>query len=212
MKKLSGFRKSFFAAFMVAGSGLLSSNCSNDDLTVDRTVPATRAGTFHWKCTNPKCRFSLNGGWQNYCSQCKEEYSESHGILILTFADYIKNTIGFDTGGGGAGTDFNRIELPDGRFPKTAPEPWYETPCAMKYYNELRNSSQYRLTPGYAEAVEYAWYRTVRILYPKYHNPNTVEREYTRFRLGEGRNLTGFKGSGILDASEAAVKAFATCR
>lgn len=40
----------------------------------------------------------------------------------------------------------------------------------------------------------------------------TVEREYTRFRLGEGRNLTGFKGSGILDASEAAVKAFATCR
>lgn len=212
MKKLSGFRKSFFAAFMVAGSGLLSSNCSNDDLTVDRTVPATRAGTFHWKCTNPKCRFSLNGGWQNYCSQCKEEYSESHGILILTFADYIKNTVGFDTGGGGAEADFNRIELPDGRFPKTAPEPWYETPCAMKYYNELSNSSQYRLTPGYAEAVEYAWYRTVRILYPKYHNPNTVEREYTRFRLGEGRNLTGFKGSGILDASEAAVKAFATCR
>lgn len=212
MKKLSGFRKSFFAAFMVAGSGLLSSNCSNDDLTVDRTVPATRAGTFHWKCTNPKCRFSLNGGWQNYCSQCKEEYSESHGILILTFADYIKNTVGFDTGGGGAGANFNRIELPDGRFPKTAPEPWYETSCAMKYYNELRNSSQYRLTPGYAEAVEYAWYRTVRILYPKYHNPNTVEREYTRFRLGEGRNLTGFKGSGILDASEAAVKAFATCR
>ena len=24
---------------MVAGSGLLSSNCSNDDLTIDRTVP-----------------------------------------------------------------------------------------------------------------------------------------------------------------------------
>ena len=219
MKKLSGFRKSFFVAFMVAGSGLLSSNCSNDDLTVDRTVPddvvATRSSAFHWTCPDSKCGFDLNAGWQSHCGRpgCKEEYSDSHGILILTFADYIKNTVGFDTGGGGgAGFDYNRIELPNGKFPKFAPEPWYETPCAMKYYNELRNSSQYRLTPGYAEAVEYAWYRTVRILYPKYHNSTTVEREYTRLLLNEGRNLTGFKGSGILDASEAAVKAFATCR
>ena len=175
---------------------------------------ATRSSAFHWTCQDSKCGFDLNAGWQSHCGRpgCKEEYSESHGILILTFADYIKNTVGFDTGGGGAGFDYNRIELPNGKFPKFAPEPWYETPCAMKYYNELRNSSQYRLTPGYAEAVEYAWYRTVRILYPKYHNSTTVEREYTRFLLNEGRNLTGFKGSGILDASEAAVKAFATCR
>ena len=202
---------------MVAGSGLLSSNCSNDNLTVDRTVPdddvITRGSAFHWTCPDSKCGFDLNAGWQSHCGRpgCKEEYSDSHGILILTYADYIKHTVGFSTGGG-IGYDHNRIELPDRRFPKTAPEPWYETSCALKYYNELKNSSKYRLTPGYAEAVEYAWYRTVRILYPKYHNPNTGEREDTRFRLGEGRNLTGFKGSGILDASEAAVKAFATCR
>ena len=215
MKKLLVFRKSFFVAFMVTGSGLLLSNCSNDDLTVNRTVPdddvITRSSAFHWRCPNTDCGF-LNGGWRNNCSACRGEYSESHGSLILTFADYIKNTVGFDTGGGGVGFDYNRIELPNGKFPKSAPEPWYETSCAMKYYNELRNSSKYRLTPGYAEAVEYAWYRTVRILYPKYHNPNTVEREFTRFRFSEGRNLTGFKGSGILDASEAAVKAFVTCR
>lgn len=120
---------------MVAGSGLLSSNCSNDDLTVDRTVPddvvATRSSAFHWTCPDSKCGFDLNAGWQSHCGRpgCKEEYSDSHGILILTFADYIKNTVGFDTGGGGgAGFDYNRIELPNGKFPKFAPEPWYETP------------------------------------------------------------------------------------
>lgn len=89
---------------MVAGSGLLSSNCSNDDLTVDRTVPddvvATRSSAFHWTCPDSKCGFDLNAGWQSHCGRpgCKEEYSDSHGILILTFADYIKNTVGFDTG------------------------------------------------------------------------------------------------------------------
>lgn len=114
------------------------------------------------------------------------------------------------------GPDFgvtpDKIELPNGDFLLSQPKEWYETSCALKYYNNLKNSSTYRLTPGYAEGVDFAWFRTTHVLFPKYHSVIAVERAYDRFRLNEGRNLTGFKGQGILDGSKAAVEAFATCR
>lgn len=143
---------------------------------------------------------------------CGEPYSEPHGVLILSLIDQIKSTVKFNTTGPDVDKDYNRIELPNMKFPTYAPEPWYETPCALKYYNEIKNSSSYRLTPDYAEGAEFAWYRTVRSLYPKYHNASKVEREYDMFIINEGRNLKGFKGQGIKDASKAAIEAFISCR
>lgn len=217
MKKLLSFRKGLFFS-MVLVCGLFLCNCNKDESIIDKIIPdentsiTTRASSFHWKCPNPNCQFPLNGGWQNFCSVCGEPYSEPHGVLILTLIDQIKYTVGFNTTGPKDDNNFNRIELPNRKFPSYAPEPWYETPCAMKYYNELKNSSSYRLTPDYAEGIEFAWYRTVRSLYPKYHSPSKVELEYDKFIISEGRNLKGFKGQGIKDASKAAIKAFASCR
>lgn len=196
-------------------SGLFLCNCSTNE-QIDLTNPEngivgqTRS-QFHWRC--PRCGM-LNGGWRNYCSDplCDGEYSVPHGVLILTILDIIKTNIEFSTGGGDEYHNPDIIELPNRKFPSYAPEPWYETSCAMKYYNELKNSSSYRLTPDYAEGVEFAWYRTVRSLYPKYHSPSKVELEYDKFIISEGRNLKGFKGQGIQDASKAAIKAFASCR
>ena len=138
---------------------------------------------FHWRC--PSCGL-LNGGWRNYCAdpRCGKEYSVPHGNLILTYLDIIKYTVGFATDIT-TPPDFNQIELPGRIFPAYAPEPWYETTCALKYYNELKNSSTYRLTPSYAEGVEFAWYRTVRILYPKLHDATTVERLFDKFILND---------------------------
>lgn len=93
-------------------------------------------------------------------------------------------------------------------FPAYGPEPWYESPGPLSYYNKIKNSSTYRLTPGYAEAADYAWYQTTHILYPRLHDKNTVQRKYDRFILTEGRNLTGFTGQGLKDGSKAAVDAF----
>ncbi|WP_143256576.1 hypothetical protein [Alistipes sp. An54] len=189
--------------------GLFLVNCSQDEITNPAIpdIPATRAidPGCHWICD---CHMR-NLGWQNRCSACGKEYSEPHGQLILRFSDYIKANVTFTTGND---NDFNRIELPTGQFPAYAPEPWYETTGSMSYYNAIKNSSIYRLTPGYAEAADYAWYRTVRILYPGIHIRTTVEREFNEFRLSEGRNLTGFKGQGLLDASKAAIEAFVNYR
>lgn len=192
--------------------GLFLVNCSQDSILDSETpkAPETRAVNdgWHWNCSDPECNF-LNSCWQDHCVACNEEYSETHGQLMLRFADYIKFNVTFTTGNGG---NTNIVELPTGEFPAYPPEPWYETSGAISYYNNIKNSSIYRLTPGYAEAADFAWYRTVRILYPGIHNKTAVEREFNQFRLAEGRNLTGFKGQGLLDASEAAVEAFINYR
>lgn len=82
----------------------------------------------------------------------------------------------------------------------------------MKYYNDLKKSSTYKLTPGYAEGVDFAWYRTTHILYPGLHDRTKVESTFTKFRLRESKNFEGFNGQGLLDGSEAAVKAFVNYR
>ena len=131
--------------------------------------------------------------------------------MISDFIKVAKSYIKIGSYGGGTLPE-KKIELPDGSFLLSEPEKWYETSCALKYYNNLKNSSTYRLTPGYAEGVDFAWFRTTHVLFPKYHDKNKVEQLYDRFILSEGRNLTGFKGQGIKDGSKAAVEAFVTCR
>ena len=215
MKKLFLLRKSLFIAFAAATCGLFFTSCGTDvkipsQSDKENTTTKMTRSEFHWRC--PSCGL-LNGGWRNYCAdpRCCKEYSVPHGNLILTYLDIIKYTVGFATDIT-TPPDFNQIELPGRIFPAYAPEPWYETTCALKYYNELKNSSTYRLTPSYAEGVEFAWYRTVRILYPKLHDATTVERLFDKFILNEGRNLKGFNGQGIKDASKAAIEAFTTCK
>lgn len=215
MKTLSLFRKGMFVTLVVFCGGLLVSSCNKEDLTSDRTnqneTTETRSSSeYHWRCSNPTCGM-LDSSWQTKCISCGRDYSETHGILISDFIKVAKSFIKIGSYGGGRPPE-NKIELPDGSFLLSEPEKWYETSCALKYYDKLKNSSTYRLTPGYAEGVEYAWFRTTHVLFPKYHDINKVERLYDMFILNEGRNLTGFKGQGIKDGSKAAVEAFATCR
>lgn len=197
---------------MFAGGGVLMCGCGKNDLILDQTIPCdskTRgADEYHWRCPRPGCGF-LNSCWQQKCLVCGEDYSEPHGYLLTELMSIIVNKV---TTGPDFGVTPDKIELPNGDFLLSQPEEWYETSCALKYYNNLKNSSTYRLTPGYAEGVDFAWFRTTHVLFPKYHSVIAVERAYDRFRLNEGRNLTGFKGQGILDGSKAAVEAFATCR
>lgn len=122
----------------------------------------------------------------------------------------VQNTIKFTTDieGGNLPDDFNLLQLRGNIFPAYEPEPWYETAGALKYYNEVKKSSAYRLTPGYAEAADYAWFRTTRILYPNAHRKTDVEKQYTRFMLENGKHFTGFKGQGIKAGCQAAIDAF----
>lgn len=212
MKKFLFSQKSLFLIFMFAGGGVLMSGCGKNDLIPDQTVPCdskTRASSeFHWRCPDPMCGF-LNSYWHQKCLICGKDYSEPHGYLLTDLLKTIKTQVKI---GPNFGATPDIIELPSGDFLLSQPEEWYETSCALKYYNNLKNSSTYRLTPGYAEGVDFAWFRTTHVLFPKYHNVTNVERIYDRFRLNEGRNLTGFKGQGILDGSKAAIEAFAACR
>ena len=215
MGELSLFRKGLFVALVVVGGGLFVSSCNKEELISDRTdqnetLETRSSSEYHWRCSNPTCGM-LNSSWQTKCISCNHDYSETHGILISDFIKVAKSYIKIGSYGGGT-LPKKKIELPDGSFLLSEPEKWYETSCALKYYNSLKNSSTYRLTPGYAEGVDFAWFRTTHVLFPKYHDKNKVEQLHDRFILSEGRNLTGFKGQGIKDGSKAAVEAFVTCR
>lgn len=218
MRKNFLFR-SLILAFVIAAGGLLLYSCDKNEPVVDRTVCSdcddvsaeTRSSRgFQWDCRN--CS-RANAVWRDLCSNCGTQYSSSYGNYVMTLWRYIVNTVR-EVGGGTIG-DHNingRVQLPNGNFPAYAPDPWYEGSVAMRYYNELKNSSAYRLTPGYAEGVEYAWYHTTHILYPNLHNKVRIESDYDKFILREGANLTGSEGQGIKDAGKAAVKAFVETR
>lgn len=111
--------------------------------------------------------------------------------------------------GGGTPPKKNSIQLPDARWTLTIPEPWYEEESAVKYFENLQDKA-FLLPPQYMEAVEFAWYRTVRSLYPKYHRRIDVESEFSKWRIQNSQELKtmGFKGTGIEDATKAAVEAF----
>lgn len=200
---------------MIAGGGLFLNGCSKEDLVGDQPIQKedasllTRASGFHWQCTYQDCRFSLNGGWRNYCSACGKEYNASHGRLVLSFSDAISRTVGFDSGGGLMNDDNvgNRIELPKKLFLSYGPGSWFETSASLKYYENLKTLF-YHSDSAYAEGVDFGWYRTIRVLYPKISNLTTIERLYDQFIINEGRYLTGSNGKGIKDGSKAAIDAF----
>lgn len=190
--------------------------CSKEEsrLADEGAVWKTRAAAeFGWRCT--KCGMS-NPGWRTICvnNACKNEYHRSHGDMILNVfslvSDKVKTSIdGNGSGGsGGSGEGDHALQLRNGKFPAYLPEPWYENSGALKYYDKIKRSSIYMLTPGYAEAADYAWYQTTRILYPKLHDKTKVETTYTKFMLREDKNFSGFQGQGLKDGSRAAIDAF----
>lgn len=212
MKKLISLKWTLLLAGILSCTVL--SNCSKiEESTIDNSVPIptllaqTRAAEFHWRCAY--CGF-LNRGGRSTCAACNKEYNGTHSRLILNLFDLVGNKVKTTIEGENGGAQW--IQVTPTEFAAYLPEPWYETSGAMKYYNDLKNSSTYKLTPGYAEGVDFAWYRTTHILYPGLHDRTKVESTFTKFRLRESKNFEGFNGQGLLDGSEAAVKAFVNYR
>lgn len=206
---------------MIAFGAALMSGCSKEDPMVDPQIQndemstLTKTSVFHWTCQH--CRFTLNSSWQNSCSRCFKEYDPTYGHLVITFYDMIKAMVKVDytiSGTGAFPSDAsvgNRIQLPGRLFLEYAPT-WYETAAAKKYYTDITKILIYTSNPDYAEGVDYAWYHTVRILYPQKTNLGMAQRAYDKFIIGEGTNLKGQKGTGIKAGSKAAVNAFGTCK
>lgn len=220
MKKLLFFRKGLFIACMIAAGGLLLSSCSKDELTVDpagrddQVVTKASAPDGHWRCRNMRkdnteCGF-LNPGWRDKCVACDKSYNSYHGGLLVTFFQTIlKNYVDIETGA----TDINesnirnRIIIPGGILLQYAPASWYESAKAQRYYTDLKTLGYYS-DPKYAEGVDLGWYRTVRMLYPGISDKGKVEREHTRWVIGDGRFMKDSNGRGLKDGTNAAVKAF----
>lgn len=209
MKTSLLFQEKLLLVLIITCSGLFLNSCSKDDLITDKTsqdvapIKTRASAEFHWRC---KCGF-LNGGWNNYCTSCKKEYSTPHGKLILNFGDAVKTQIKTIT----TPSYPKQIELPNRLYLAYPPETWYDSSASVKFYNNLK-TLYYHSNPEYAEGVDFAWYRTVRMLYPRITNVTTAESIFDRFLINEGRLLTGANGSGIKDGSKAAIEAFAAYR
>ena len=192
---------------------LLLNGCQKEELALSNnddvaTGVATRAlSGFHWKC--PKCGF-LNGGWRSTCSNlgCDGVYEESHGDMLLSLITSMKDVIELVEAGGGP-IDPNRIEIKKNLFPAIAPEPWYEEAIAVRYYETFRSTSTDSANSSFIEAYDFAWYRTVRVLYPYRHTVAAVNREFSIYNTRVGPTLKRTaKGRGILEGTRAAVQAF----
>lgn len=105
--------------------------------------------------------------------------------------------------------DTNRVELPCRLVPLRAPAGWYNNAVADKYYTTFRSTSMDSGNSSFLEAYDFAWYRTVRIIYSEYHSPASINREFTIFNNRAGTTLKGTaKGRGILEGIRAALTAF----
>lgn len=189
------------------------SSCSNDELIdkmdnhpCENTVK-TRAMDFHWVCKN--CHF-INSPWRNNCISCNRPYSSIHGKLVLSLITEIKDNVEL-VGTIAKVEEPKALELPTLLYPLPTAEQWYETSKALSFYNELK-TMYYDSNAEYREGVDFAWYRTVRALYPKYTKTIVAERTYDRFIINEGRELKGPNGSGIKDGAKAAIEAFVATR
>lgn len=174
----------------------------NDEVTVP-----TKALGKDWQCE--QCG-SMNRPWRNNCLLCRKEYNPSLGRLLLSFQSIIATMVEFDNGSGIMTDDKinNRVELPGKLYMVYAPSAWYENAVAKRYYTDITKTLQYTSGSDYAEGVDVAWYRAVRMLYPGKTNPATAKKTYDRFILDEGRNLSGQKGAGIKAGAKAAVEAY----
>lgn len=215
MSNYSVFRKGLFIASVFA-TGLFFCGCTKDDQMAasDADAPIlTRASTFHWQCPNENengetCGFR-NGGWRNTCADCGKDYSPEHGNFLLTISDAIEVTSPREDGGGAYPSDPNPdlIQLPGNRFPAYTPPIWYETANALKYY-ENGKTVTYQYSKAYAEGYDFAWYRTVRMLFPRKTEKSKLQLKFDKFCVNEGRNLRDDKGRGIKAGTQAAIDAF----
>lgn len=130
---------------------------------------------------------------------------------MLTISEKVK-LVKKPVSSGPIGNRNKPIELHTQVYPAYTPPEWYENTSCMKVYNELINSWNSRFVEGYMNGVECGWYRTARVLYPGITNITEIERLYTRFVLEHGREFKMGEGQGILDATDAAIKAFKNCR
>lgn len=178
---------------------------NNDDVATGVTTRVLSG--FHWKC--PRCGF-LNGGWRSTCTNldCNGEYEASHSDMLLGFVKAMTNVIKL-VGAEGGPIDPNRIEIKKNLFPAIAPEPWYEEAIAVRYYETARSVSMDSANKLFLEVYDFAWYRTVRVLYPYRHTVAAVNREFSIYntRIGPTLKQTA-KGRGILEGTRAAVQAF----
>ena len=178
---------------------------NNDDAVISVTTRALSG--FHWKC--PKCGF-LNAGWRSTCTNlgCDTEYEASHSDMLLSIVKAMENVIKL-VGAEGGPADPNRIEIKKNLFPEIAPEPWYEETTAVWYYETFRNASMDSANRLFLEGYDFAWYRTVRVLYPYRHTAAAVNREFSIYytRVGATFNQT-VRGRCILEWTKAAVQAF----
>lgn len=207
MRKRTLFLKGLLT-IIIMNSMLVLNSCTSDEVVVEQGVQndalVTRSTSqWHWRCS--KCGF-LNAGWRSSCAACLKEYSPEHGGLILDFIDVISSTVGIGNISGGSGDD-RLIEIHYELFPEYAPAPWYESSIALKFYNELK-TMRYYSSAAYAEGVEFGWYRTVRILYPRITPIYSLDGIYDKWLVNEGRGLRGDNGAGIKDGAKVAVQAF----
>lgn len=216
MKKLYVLNQVLFIVSTVAFIVGLSSCSKDDNMKVDLSnneLPSeTRSSSrFTWFCDY--CGYE-NMNWRYYCLLCHSE-NDKHKTFSTVLFDYIGSVTTFVTTIKEYEIDDynvqNRIELPGGVFPEFAPTPWFESYKAQQYYNNLKTLSYYS-DPVYAEAIDYAWYRTVRVLYPGYTNLTKVEKIYDKWLVNEGRNLRGTYGSGLKTGTKAAIEAFGACK
>ena len=173
--------------------------------------PTTKAyeAEYNWICEN--CGF-WNGGWRDKCANCGKTCDEILSILTVRFAQEIENELTFspyteEQAKEAIERDPNLLELPTMLFAEHSPEPWFDSMDALRYYEEETNSILYT-NQRYAEGVDIGWFKVSRILYPEYHDKNSVQILYDRFRLSEGRNWKTDFQLGIKAGVNAAVEAF----
>lgn len=198
---------------LVIACGGLFISCSENSSIVSEQAPTdsgraiTRAA-FHWSCP---CG-ALNGGWQNYCSGCFEPYDPEHGNMIMNFIDIIKQSVTFVSdipGGAPTNPDKHPIQLPNKMFVLEMPDGWYDTPNVIKICNDYWYKNRLDLRPAeYQDGFALGWYRTVRTLYPQYHQKSQVKYTYDKISIKYNSLIKGVFGSGLKDGTRLAVTTF----
>lgn len=155
---------------------------------------------YTWVCDACNTR---NSKVFSICRSCGTEYSPEHVDYIIERWREVQTIITtFPIQGEAEQT----VQLASNLFTAIEVPAWYNTSHSISIYNSYLNSLV--IPPDYVEAFNYAWYKTTRILYPGQHNKNSIESSFTRWRLSVASVLTGQKGSGLKDGTQAAVEAF----
>lgn len=205
-------RVNFFMAFCCLILVFSSQSCSNNEVIYEEPQVTTRThmrSAFHWTCKY--CKF-LNAGWRHDCVQCHKPYDSNHGEMIMTFLDIIKTHITFVSeinGGAYPNDDVHPLQLPNAMFALEMPEGWYDTPSVRKIYDDYFFNNRLDLRPmEFQEGFALGWYRTVRSLYPQYHQKSQVKYTYDKISIKYNSLITGTFGSGLKEGTKLAVNTF----